>query len=265
MKIKKHLKSISFYILILLFSVTSTAAFGNNFSEEQAFTMIFGNYDRTHKSSVWKNMKFPNKEDIDSFFEKKTGIVSSLFLESYKEGGKDKFFFLTKTIPIGAPFDCHACLPLISATVFAWDRTEWKVESQNLFLMYKGEYGEPPGVKLITIGRDKVGLSLEFDGHGEVHTKELILLVPYKKSIYNSHQEAIYYDNFGVCGQSVPCASYTAKLNFNHSGVNTFYDLKIKRFGTENDGLLAKIVRINEETLLQFVHGKYVRVSRKIL
>lgn len=264
MKTKIIFRFIPAFVLIFLFGITFNMALGHTLSEEEAFMMIYGNYDRIHKNSIWENMKFPNKEDADGFFEKKTGIVSSFLFQSFKESGEKKFFLLTKTIPVGIPFDCHACLPLLSATVFALAKDEWKIESQNLFLMYQGEYGELPIVKLITIGNDKVGLSLEYEHHGEVHTKEMAFLIPYKKSIENAHQETIYYDNSGECGQSVQCASYGAKISFNNSRTNSFYDLKIKKFGTKYDESRAyKIVRVDEELLFHFVNGKYIQVARR--
>lgn len=248
-------------MLIFLFGTATNMALGQDFSEEQAFVKIFGNYDRIHKISIWKNMRFPAREELDGFFEKKIGIVSKILFQSYKESGVDKIFLVTKTIPMDVPFNCHACLPLISATVFVLDRNEWKIESQNLFLMYKGEYGELPTLELITIGQDKMGLLLEFEGHGEVHTKEVALLISYKNKIYKAHQEIVYYDNFGVCGQSVPCASYVSKLAFKDSKLDSYYDLKIKKFGTKDDELRLRTVRIDEELLFHFEHGKYIQES----
>lgn len=148
------------------------------FIEDQALTMIFGNYERAHRISVWENMKFPTQDDKEYFFGKKAGIVSSVLFQAYEESGKEKVFLLTKTVPVGVPFECHACLPLLSAAVFVYDKARWHVESRNLFLMYEGEYGVSPKAQLILI-ENKHGASLEFKHWGDGATaSEKVILIP---------------------------------------------------------------------------------------
>ena len=134
---------------------------------------------------------------------------------------------MTKTIPTNIPFDCHACLPLIGATVFAENNNHWKIEAQNQFIMYDGEYGELPIVKLIQVGEDKFGLSLEFS-HIAERDKELSLLIPYKKSILQSHKETIYYENFNDCApfETISCEAYTATVKFDKSNEGDYPNLK---------------------------------------
>ena len=106
-----------FVIFAILTAAFSIAYLHDQFSEDQALTMVFGNYDPIQKTSVWKKMEFPSKEDVDEYFWKsRAGIVSSVFYQAYKENGKKKFFLLTKTIPLDIPYICHACLPLLGAT-----------------------------------------------------------------------------------------------------------------------------------------------------
>lgn len=238
-------------------------AFGSTFSEKEAFILLFGNYDSAKKIANWKNMKFSEKKEQDCFFWKnKTGIVRNILLLPCRENGKRKFFFLTQTIPKDIPFNCHACLPLISATVFSLDMNNWKIDSQSLFLMYGGKYGKSPSAKLISVGKEKKGVLLEFERHGEGHIKESYLVIPYKKKILNAHKEIIYYDNFNDCGRSIHCASFSAKMYFNKKTLGDFYELKIKKIGTENDEKYDyKIVSVNEKHSYYFLNGKYRKIS----
>ena len=264
MKIKKHFNIISIIFIAALFVLVFSWLFANNFSEKKALTMLFGDYDSTHKNSIWRGMRFPNN-DIPSFWESKVGIVSGVLFQRYKECGRNKVFFLTKTIPVGISFGCHACLPLLGAAVFVRKYGVWQVESQNKFLMYEGEYGVSPVAKLITIGESKFGLLLELEHrNGESLAKEVTLLVPYRDNIEIAHQEIIYYDNFNSCGWSMPCAFFTAKLDFEESGQDPFYALIIKRIGTENDEAQAyKAIPVSEKIFYHFVNGRYIKISNK--
>lgn len=199
----------SFGILLYLLSV-------HDLSEQEAFVMIFGNYNTVHQSSIWNNMNL-GKQEVDSFWEKRTGIVSKVLFQTYEENGNKKIILLTRTVPIGITFECHACLPLLSATVFIRNKGKWNIESQNRFLMYGGEYAISPQAKLISVGNNKHGLLLEFEHWGGGANKEIVILIPYKKSITNAYQETIDYDNFSDCGWSIQCAAYTAKFEFNKS------------------------------------------------
>jgi hypothetical protein len=165
------------FIFLFLFGTVVNVSFCQGLSEQQAFVILFGNYDSMYKRAIWKNMKLPVKQP-DNFWEQKTGIVSSVLFQSYTESGKKKFFFLTKTIPSDIPFQCHACFPLLSAIVFSLDKGEWKIESQNPFLMYESEYGEVPAAKLISIGNNKTGLSLEFEHHDDGISKSIAIIIP---------------------------------------------------------------------------------------
>jgi len=256
-------------ILLILFfssfSVHSFTSFDSKFTEKQALIMLFGNYDPFNRKSIWRNMRFPTNNNIDSLFsENKNGIVKIIFFKPYKEDRKEKIFLLEKTIPSDSPFECHACLPMLGAAVFVNEKGNWKIESQNLFLMFAGEYGESPFAKLILIGKDKFGVSLEYDHKDDECTnREMTLLVPYKKSIEKLFQETIFYNNFNDCGRSIPCAAFSAKIDFVNSDNDTFWNLKVKKSGTEvSRKQINRVVSINEESIYQFFDGKYVRKFR---
>jgi hypothetical protein len=264
MKIKFPSKFILGIVALLFFIVIFNMLPARGLSEERAFLMLFGNYDALHKNSIWRDIKFPDKRGESGFWAKKTGIVSSILFQPYHEDGKKKIFLLTKTIPINIPFNCHACLPLLGATVFSMEKDGWKVESQNRFLMYAGEYGESPTTQPTLVGKDKLGLLLEFEHRGEGFSKEIALLIPHNKSIKNSHQETIFYRNFYDCGWSMQCASFTAKFEFNQLKTDDFYELKITRFGTENDKKQNyKAIPVDEEVTYRFTNGIYSQVARK--
>ncbi len=235
-----------------------------SFSEDQCLMMIYGNYDYHTKSASWINIQFPDKSDGDGYFEERKGIVKTIFFQPYYENGKDKIFLLTKTIPRNIPFDCHACLPLIGAAVFVRKIGHWEIEAQNKFIMYDGEYGELPVVKLISVGKNKFGLSLEFE-HIAVGDRELNIFIPYKNTIVNAHKETIYSENFNDCefSEKIPCEAYTANFDFDKSTKTDFFDFKIKRFGTVYNDKRKKTMPVNQEITYQLVDGKYVVVSQE--
>lgn len=244
-----------------IIGITSTFANRPALSEEQALTMIYGNYNSTTKSANWINILFPNKMR-SSYFKEKKGYVKAISLLNFCEHGKNKIFLLTKTIPTNIPFDCHACLPLIGATVFAENNGNWKIEAQNQFIMYGGEYGELPIVKMIEIGKDKFGFSLEFE-HVAQGEREINIFVPYKNTILNAHNEIIYHENFNDCeySKTIQCEAYTSSIDFVKSKNGTYYPLKINKFGTIFSDKKNKSMAVDENITYQFLNGKYIEAN----
>lgn len=260
---KTYFKVAVSIIVIFVLGVVVTRVYTPSLSEKQALVMIYGNYDQKNKSANWINIPFPNKEDVTGgYFEERRGIVRTIFFQPFYENGKNKIFLLTKTIPTNIPFDCHACLPLIGATVFVKKNRHWEIEAQNQFIMYDGEYGELPAVKLIQVGQDKFGLSIEFE-HGVVRDKELSILIPYNKNIMQAHREIVYYENFNDCefSRSIQCDAYTANVNFNKSNKDVYYDLKVQKFGTTYSEKRNKNMPVDETITYKFINGKYKETS----
>ncbi len=241
--------------------ITSAFATEPVLSEAQAMKMIYGNYNSAMKHASWENISFPNKE-IDGYFKERKGFVKTISLITFQENGKNKVFLLTKTIPTNIPFDCHACLPLIGAAVFTENNNHWKIEAQNQFIMYDGEYGELPVVELIQVGQNKFGLSLEFN-HVAERDKELSLLIPYKKNILQAHKETVYYENFNDCtfSETIPCEAYTAAVNFEKSNEDDYYNFKVKKFGTTYSEKRNKSMPVDETITYKFMNGKYKEIN----
>lgn len=266
MKIKKYYKIILsiFFLGLLGIIFLKLLMPGSVLSEQDAFAMIYGNYDTMNQKSIWKYMNL-SRQEIDSYWAKKTGLVTKILFQAYKENRHNKIFLLTKTVPIDFPFECHACLPLLSATVFLRDHGKWKIEAQNLFLMFAGEYGMSPKTKLISLGKNSHGLLLEFEHHGGGTSKEIAIITPFKKNILNAYQETIYYDNFSDCGWSLQCAAFTTNVEFNKLKLyDDYYQLNVKKFETDTDERQDfKAVPIDEEIVYRFLDGKYVQVLKK--
>jgi hypothetical protein len=234
----------------------------SDLTEKQAFMLIFGNYNNTNKTAIWKNIPIA-KENNNAYFSKKIGVVSTVFFQPYHENGKKKFFLLTNTKPIDIPFECHACRPLLSGAVFSQEKSGWAIEAQQLFMGYDGEYGIAPKAKLIQVGRDKFGLILTFKYvSAEMTDEEETLLIPYKKNITTAYQETIYSDNFNRCGRYIQCAAYSTKIYFDTSKETDFYPMKVTKFGTDNDPEQQnRAVPVNEELIYKFREGKYIQTT----
>jgi hypothetical protein len=236
-----------------------------NFSEQQAFILLFGNYNTENKQAIWKNIPF-SPEDYDEYFwTNKQGIVKSVLFEPYIEQGSKKIFLLTYTKTTDISYDCHACPPLLSAFIFVkkhlW--STWTLEAENRILMYSDEYGTPPEAKLIKIGNDKYGLLLEHTYHAGCVVQEISIVAPYKDKIFTAHSETTSKDNFNDCGKFLFCTALTATWQLIPNPDSPFYTLKIKRLGTVNDENHGnKIYPISEEIYYKFFKGKYVAVNR---
>jgi hypothetical protein len=261
---KAYFKAVIGLVALFILTVIFYIICRPSLSEEQALVMIYGNYDPASKSSTWVNIPFPDKEDASGYFEKRKGLVRAIFFKAYHEDGKSKIFLLTKTIPTNISFDCHACLPLIGGAIFVQRIGSWEIEAQNQFIMYDGEYGELPIMKLIAVGKNKFGVSLEYS-HIAISNRELSILVPYKKSIVNAHKEIIYYENFSNCepSKTIQCEAYTADVNFEKSSKGYFYDIQVKRFGTVYSDKRGKTMPVDQDISYQFINGKYVAFTKK--
>lgn len=185
--------------LILIFISTVSLCLASNepvslFSEEQAFFMLYGNYDTAHKIAVWENMTFPSKRDKRFFWDKKTGIVSRILFVPFKDQEKEKIFLLTKTTPVGIPFSCHACAPLVGAAIFSKKNHSWEIESQNRFLLYAGEYGEAPLATLVTKdGKPRIELQIEYHGEGVTKRKVNIISISNHIKLIKENDHAFTY------------------------------------------------------------------------
>lgn len=153
------------------------------FTLDEASYMLFHHFDDEHQISVWEHIPFPTVEEKKEFLGKETGVVSVVYFSPFLENGEYKYFLLTKTSPVGEPFNCHACLPLLSAAIFSMKNGRWMIEAKNLFLIYAGEYASAPKTKLIALSHYKHGLLLEFVHYGDGAFKERMVLIPSGQSI----------------------------------------------------------------------------------
>lgn len=148
-----------------------------DFTLEEASYQLFHHFDEEHQVAVWEHIPFAAAVQKDDFWGHRTGLVSFIYFSPYTEAGKQKYFLLTKAVPVGEPFECHACLPLLSAAVFVKKNNRFILESKNLFLMYAGEYAESPTVKWVNLPAGKHGLALTFRHYGDDAEKTKNVLV----------------------------------------------------------------------------------------
>lgn len=178
------------FIVMLLFAslpmlLLATPAKLPDFTLYEASYMLFHHYNEEHQISVWQQIPFPSKKEKEIFGGDGVGVVSAVSFSPFVENGKNKYYLLTKTVPVGEPFECHACLPLLSAVIFSEQNHHWVIESKNLFLMYAGEYAASPKVKLLALPGGKHGLLLTFKHFGSGQEEyENILVSSINKEIH---------------------------------------------------------------------------------
>lgn len=233
-------------------------------SEKNAFEMVFHNYDSDRKGAIWHQNDTPKYESFFSDDRDENGFVTTLLLESYIEDYKQKIVFITKTVPDGMRYDCHACYPQISLVIFSKKWFHWTIASQNLDAIHADEYGQDPIIRLIKVGRHKLGIEInsQYLG-GELFEKFQSIFIPYGSTIEKAHEETVHHDNFNHC-YCFACIGYTAAIHFDDSKKDTWYPMVIKRFGTiENDKKPSRADYLDETVEYHFKNGKYVSLKEK--
>ncbi|HEU5281478.1 MAG TPA: hypothetical protein VFU82_05840 [Gammaproteobacteria bacterium] len=177
------------FLVLVWFSSLALAAPEKlpDFTLYEASYILFHHFNEEHQVSVWQHIPFPSKKEQKDFWGAETGLVSAVFFSPFVEDGKNKYFLLTKTVPVGEPFECHACLPLLSAVIFSEKNHRWVVESKNLFLMYAGEYSASPKVKLVDLPGHRHGLLLTFTHYGSGEER-------YENIMVSAANHSVHYD-----------------------------------------------------------------------
>lgn len=119
----------------------------------------------------------PNQREFANFRGISSGTVAVAFDAAYRELGLDKHFVLTWTKPVGENYDCHVCLPLLSAAVFSRRNSQWSIESKEKYLILGASFGQKPRCQLVKIGPEKFGIVMHYSDLAQGFETEWIVLV----------------------------------------------------------------------------------------
>jgi Flp pilus assembly protein TadD len=229
------------------------------FSVERAMELIYGNYNRADKTSLWADIG-PQEKLKDSNFADSKGLVAAEFSESYKENGLEKVVLVTKVVPAEEEYVCHACEPIMGLFSFVKTGTTWHVEAQNKFLGTIGSYGKIPKPQLIRIGTDKFGLMLDnSNSHmGHSHTCRYIYSISNGviSSIFHKDISESEFEYIDDNDEPIVKWSYETKFEFINGNNPKYFDIMETKIGKERkeDGNIASV---NAVTLYSFDGSKY--------
>lgn len=191
--------------------------------------------------------------------------VKPFFSQAALDAGSEKVFFLTYAVPQGKPddvetFGCHACAPLIGATLFSRKDGKWIVESSNPSVMLYGQFGEPPEAKMIKIGPNRTGveLNLTYGGQGEFTTTAAIL-VPWHAGFTKAFWTTLSGRYEDCKFTKLPCYQYTKQMQFVGGKNPDYFDMVLKSSGTDiQHSEPPKRVRVSKVERWRFLNGKYL-------
>lgn len=249
-----------------------------DFDSGKALELIYGNFDPKKKYAKW----IVTKEEAENLQKLGSGISGTVFTSSasaqkyqYTEGGIQKLLFITATAP--PRFDCHACAPLVGGGLFSKTNDGWQLDSETKYITTMGSYGSIPTGKLVPIGPDRQGivfhqgyLAQGIQGEGVViigytnaTLRELISINEYG----GNNEGAGCRDTSGGSGDSgagsdtsefsMPCYSYSSKIDFKAGANPDYYDLVVVTTGTRL-GDDDKIHRANATKRYTFTPDGYV-------
>ncbi len=248
-----------------------------DFSIASAMLSLYGNVgpvtqNPTGQNSLWTVASDSASDPDGNFVPGTTVMVKPFFTATAVDGGVEKVFLLTyailrKTNPKTAKvmFGCHACAPLIGMATFVRGEGGWKRESLGRDVTLYGQFGGPPDAKLVQIGQNRMGveLSMIYGGQDEF-TDTVSLLVPWAGKVTRAFF-ATTSDRFDGCetGSSVPCYSYSRKLEFVPGENPDYFDILLILSGTEvTDSEPIRKIPVTGTERWRFSQGKYTRVSR---
>ena len=237
-----------------------------NITPEKAMLAIFGNFNISDKTSIWKSIT-PREQLESSGFSGDDGLVTAEFAQIFTEGGRDKFIIVVKTIPHEEDFSCHACSPIIGVASFVRSGSKWNVETVTKFVTTSGGYGEIPKVKLIQLGNDKHGLRFDGSGGGMGYFIDYMFIVANQGSQFKEVLSLTTREDATDSCDSDKCNwKYIVNVDQIKVSNSDFYDIRTLKVGTVNEEEKDKISAVNETAFYTFDNTKYKYVlSKKIV
>jgi hypothetical protein len=228
--------------------------------------LIYGNHDARTGTSQWLN---PPKAAVEAlgFGAQKSLVARYGGGFPIVQGGERKVVIWTWSA-VAQPFDCHACAPVISATVFAQTEGRWRIEGAEPALGASGGWGRPGQVKIEKVGPDAYALITEsgFTGQGETSSLATVYVMQPGGRFKQAANIDTHGDNGGNCDTdksgSVPyaCYDYSATYTFRPNGAQPFYDLVVTTTGTRI-GDKGKVISAKGTKVYVYREGEYKAVK----
>lgn len=207
-----------------------------------AMTLLYGNYDKDSKTSLWDDPVIPArmKGSTGTLESHQPAIVHVLLDQDFSESGKRKHLMLTWAGPEDQTQVSHPSKALIGGAVFLDEGNTWRLEAQNKTIVWDGSFGQPDRASLVRIGPDRYGIRLE-DGfyingedNGSAH-----ILIAWNGTIVNALSLETVADNLGsMCGEPGhgPCYHDELKIDFVSGRNSEYFDIITNWIGLQATG-----------------------------
>jgi hypothetical protein len=246
----------------------ATAACGNpiidrptandNFEIGNALQALFGNYDSQAHTATWNDIDVPDRPELSNFQRTSQGSVGVAFDGAYRELGLDKHFVITWTKPAGESYDCHVCLPLLSAAIFSRQDNKWQVESEAKYLLLGAPFGQRPRCQLVKFGPEKFGVLMHYSDEAQgFETEWIVLIAAEGNAIKPIFTLTTRNDpNDALCERAPAndksCSRYTVEYRFAPGSNAKYFDL----VATKKDNSAGRSTSSTEA--FSFLGDKYV-------
>jgi hypothetical protein len=180
-----------------------------------AITHWYGRYDPATQTARANLPDHPSVDLTGSWFAPTDPVdIVVIFEASYLQAGHPRHVVVTAAVPHrsdrpGRPgdemFNCLTCRPVIGMAVFTRRLNTWLLEDANDAVDLAGSNGQPPSIKVVTLGTDLHGIRLE--SHTEADdfaSSSVSILVPWQEDVVRAFSEDTAYTNRDACGPESP-------------------------------------------------------------
>lgn len=263
-----------------------------NMNVERAMFLLFGNIETTKQRSVWRyiggreqnNVEYAetDKTEVESVMRSKFNsggvyvfynykmYAMPVFSKAFQENGLSKFLLVAGSVKDSEGDEsfgssCHHCGVKMSMATFVQKNGIWKLESlsRNLLGEYGGDYGSPPEISLIKIGKDKYAVVFEDGSTGmglEISTSHYIGRVDGTIKRILSVTNA-----YTIAGYVVEENSQTteAKVEYLPVADSDYFNIKVTTTGDKAVKIGKRFIMkpFSEVVLYKFIDGSYQPVT----
>lgn len=229
-----------------------------------AMTLLYGNYDKDSKTSLWDDPVIPAsmKDSTGTLESHQPAIVHILLNQDFFESGKHKHLLLTWAGPEDQTQVIHPSKALIGGAVFLDEGNTWRLEAQNKTIVWDGSFGQPNQASLVRIGPYRYGIRLE-DGfyiNGE-DNRSAHILIAWNATIVNALSLETVADNLGsMCGEPGHGSCYHDELKIDFvSGRNPeYFDIITNWIGSQATGGRPTMHSARTQRFI-FHNGTYIK------
>lgn len=228
-----------------------------NMTVDRAMSLLYSEYDQSTGRAL---VEFNKAEaEYGNWVEGEPIFAKPFFSKTYSEGLKEKFIILTSAAPPG--YDCHACSPVIGASIFVKESTGWKLDLAHKSIGHYFSWGQAAKPRFERIGKDKYGVILEWEDGGQGwFSGQAHLLAATDHVLEEVGTFLTSENNAGGVSNREDYVAITGRYDFIPGQLNDFYNIRIVYRGKKATGKGNRVVikPFSKVVLYEFKNGQYV-------